>query len=170
MTGHTPGVGEALELQVLSAVEAGHDTLPRLTRALGQPAPMIDSRVRWAIGEGLMVATQVGDTWTFALTEAGRRAVAVRTQLRGIAGAAAQPGASAGLGQLVGGLRSALSTAPSVVRRTTASRSHVQPSASSVMLSPTEEAARAERAAWGFAFGVVGVITAIVLLLWLLIA
>ncbi len=161
---------EALELRVLSVIAAGHRTLEAVSSALGVPAAQVDERIRWAIGRGLLIATQSGSVWTFQLTDAGRRALAVRNSSTGSGGSV--PNMT--LGGLLGEVKTAMARAtptgtPSgAVARLRPLRPMADLGASSSLLTPEEEAAKAERASWSFALVVVGTIVAIVLAVWLL--
>ncbi|QNN53719.1 hypothetical protein [Nocardioides mesophilus] len=174
-------MSDALELQVLVAVGAGRRTLDALSRTLRVPAPAVDERIRRAIGEGLLVARQQDGTWVFDLTDAGRQLVAARAGAGGGAGLSPS-GSPAGL---AGAVRALISQAPggsspwpaaSARRRAPSPSQPTSPPTSSPssgtthLLSPTEEAQRAERAAWSFAVAVVGAVVVLVLLVWLLAA
>ena len=159
---------EALELRVLSVIAAGHRTLEVVSSALGVPAAQVDERIRWAIGRGLLIATQSGSVWTFRLTDAGRRVLAVRNSSTGSASSVATLGGP--LGELKTAMaRAAPTGTPSgAVARLKPVRPPRRQGAPSSPLTPEEEAARAERASWAFALVVVGTIVAIVLAVWLL--
>lgn len=150
---------DALELRVLEAVAVGHSTLDALSMALAVPAAEVDDRIRWAIGERLLVATQRGESWTFALTDAGQRVVAAQN-------------AVTGLGGFFGGMRSASARAQAQApapRLPRGPKRRPAPGAASIF-SPVEEAQEAERQSWSLALGVIGVLAVLVLVIWLLLA
>ncbi len=156
---------DPLQLRVLEAVGAGHRTLDALSSALGTPAVQVDERIRASIGQGLLVATQRGETWTFSLTDGGHRLIAVRRRLADVPG----------LSGVIGDLRSAQKRAgapgsfgPAAAVLARAKRRPLATSSS--ILSPEQEAAQAERQSWSFAAGVVGSIAFVVLVIALLMA
>ena len=163
-------MSQALETRILSEVAAGHRTLDALSASIGLPAAQVDQRIRWAIGQGLLMPTQSGNMWTFALTDAGQRAIVVQSRLAGLAGSAR----GMTVGGLIGEVRSAISQSsdldgrPGVTSKPTIPRSLRvgQASTSSSLLSPAEEAAKAERQSWSFAIAVVGTIVLITLVIW----
>ncbi len=167
-------MSQALETRILSEVAAGHRTLDALSATIGLPTAQVDERIRWAIGQGLLMPTQSGDTWLFALTDAGQRAIAVQSRLAGLAGSAG----GMTVGGLIGDVRSAFpqSSDPDgrsgVMSKPPIPRSlrggHASMSSSSSLLSPAEEAAKAERQSWSFAIAVVGTFVLITLVIWAL--
>lgn len=157
-------MSDALQGRVLMAVGAGYRTLEAISGSLGTPASEVDRRIRSAIEQRLLVAHQRPDeTWTFSLTDTGKRAVAVRSTL----------GAVPGLGALVTGGRGPAPRQPAAGTVAAASRvistARRRPvTTSSTIRTPAQEAALAERQAWSFALGVVALVAFFVLVVWLI--
>lgn len=156
-------MADALQTQVLLAVGAGYHSLESIAGSLQAPEGEVDERIRALINQRLLTPHQRDNgAWYFRLTPSGERLVTIRNRI------AAVPGVGSLLGEGNGPTpKTPAVGSPAAASRVIARASRRPMTTSETMLTPAEEAARAELRSWLFAAGAVGLVAFLVVLVWL---